>query len=100
MRIANHKGHRHCFAKRAPQRQHHATDNAHAAICPHCCGTGKVGVSREAIDGAVAVAAFVWWQEGGEHALVAAAIDHITQHYGVDVSFVVARARALGVPVL
>ena len=76
------------------------TDNAHAATCPHCCGTGKAGVSREAIDDAITAAAFAWWDQGGEHAIVAVDIDAITQSHGVDVSFVVARAKALGVPVL
>ena len=35
MRIANHKGHRHCFAKRATQSQHHAADNANARVGQH-----------------------------------------------------------------
>lgn len=52
------------------------------------------------VDADIGRAADAWLEQGGQHAIVDADVDAIAKEHGVRSSFVVARARALGVPVL
>ena len=52
------------------------------------------------VETGITAAADAWEEQGGEHAIVDADVDAIAQKHSVRPSFVVARARALGVPVL
>ena len=52
------------------------------------------------VETGITAAADAWEEQGGEHAIVDADVHAIAKQHGVRPSFVVARAKALGVPVL
>lgn len=52
------------------------------------------------VETGITAAADAWVEQGGERAIVDADIEAIAQKHSVRPSFVVARARAIGVPVL